>query len=737
MAVMLATFAGLVIVILVGLLWAQPRFRLLQYLFFLRYPLVLGSLAVGLPVVSSYGPAAGMLDNLYVIEHWFAALWLGTATAWLFAVVWLCGELIFRGGDERFRLEFARNEDGGDQANDRWLHAKLGTRARRWGTVLVFMLAGLPMWIVLAMRSTSPGLHVSLAALGYVLVVAGMTRESKQRPLMAVADPLAPFVRLQQKAPWLQRQLESWRISDALRGYGDVRGHQVAALLFNVTALAYIAGAVLLPPWQAPELTQKFPAIVYVLMMLTLAAMVLPSLSYLLDPFRVPTLVCVIVVLLPLHLVSDHDHYFATPARESATSVDSVRAIEQRFADDPEPVLVVVASSGGGGQAAVWTSRVFEGLADEGDWGVRVLDSIGLVSTVSGGSVGAMYWVDAYTPAGPPSDRESIEQLRAAAESPTLEALVWGMVYPDTVRLLLPAASNRWFPLFDRARTMELSWNGRFIASEADPKNAPTLASWSQGVGEGWRPLLIFNATAVESGCRVLLGAASFARDAFAGAIVYPVDQYDLDVSTAARLSASFPYLSPTSRAEVEVVREADGERKSRARTCSDLEIGGQHLVDGGYYDNYGVVTAMQWLDQVLSADQSRRIRKVVIIEIRSMSKQFQRSEVALPGVVAQLTGPLSTLTSVRTSSQIDRNVESLQEFARAWAREGVVIESVAFEAHNEQRLSWSLTADTIDKVRSNWADDPEVVCARRRLCELVGGDACPAAPADGCEGKR
>jgi hypothetical protein len=732
MAVMLATLAALVIVLLVALLWAQPRFRVLQYLFFLRFPLLLGALAIMFPVISSYGPAAGMLDNLYVIDHWFAALMLGIATAWLFAVVWLCGELIFRGADERFRLKFARADDSGDKANEQWLDAKLGARARRRGTVVLFVLAGLPMWIVLALRSTDPGLHVSVAALGFALVVAGMTRESKQRPLMAVADPLESFKRLEQRIPSLQRRLEDWRTRDLLRGYGDVRGHQVALLVFGVTALAYIAGAFLLPPWQAQGLFQKYPAICYVMTMLTLTALVLPSLSYLLDVFRVPTLICAIVVLLPLHLVADHDHYFATPARESFEPVDSVAAIERRFADDPEPVLVVVASSGGGGQAAVWTSRVFEGLADEGDWGVRVLDSIGLVSTVSGGSIGAMYWVDAYSPAGPPSDRESIDRLRDAAQAPTLEALVWGLVYPDSVRLLLPAASNRFFPLFDRARTMEMLWNQRFTASEA-----PTLSNWSQGVGEGWRPLLIFNATAVESGCRVLLGAASFARDAFAGAIVYPVDQYDLEVVTAARLSASFPYLSPTSRAEVEVLREADREREGPARTCSDLEIAGQHIVDGGYYDNYGVVTAMQWLDQVLRADGSRRIRKVVIIEIRSMSKQLQRREDPLPGVVAQLAGPLSTSTSVRTSSQIDRNVESLRQFASAWAREGVTIESVAFEAHNEQRLSWSLTAETIKLIRNNWTDDTEIICARRRLCELVGGRTCPAVPTKGCPGER
>jgi hypothetical protein len=44
MAVMLATFAALVIVVLVGLIWVQPHFRMLQYLFFLRYPLLLGSM---------------------------------------------------------------------------------------------------------------------------------------------------------------------------------------------------------------------------------------------------------------------------------------------------------------------------------------------------------------------------------------------------------------------------------------------------------------------------------------------------------------------------------------------------------------------------------------------------------------------------------------------------------------------------------------------------------------------
>jgi hypothetical protein len=87
----------------------------------------------------------------------------------------------------------------------------------------------------------------------------------------------------------------------------------------------------------------------------------------------------------------------------------------------------------------------------------------------------------------------------------------------------------------------------------------------------------------------------------------------------------------------------------------------------------------------------------------------------------------------VRSSSQIDRNDESLRQFAREWEAKGVTIASVQFEARNEERLSWSLTKATIEAIRNNWTDDPELVCQRRRLCELVGGRECPSMPAEGC----
>jgi hypothetical protein len=55
-----------------------------------------------------------------------------------------------------------------------------------------------------------------------------------------------------------------------------------------------------------------------------------------------------------------------------------------------------------------------------------------------------------------------------------------------------------------------------------------------------------------------------------------------LHVATAARLSAAFPYVSP-------------------ATTLGGNSGRRYHLVDGGYYDNYGLVVTSQWLDDALS----------------------------------------------------------------------------------------------------------------------------------------
>jgi hypothetical protein len=723
-AAMMWFVALAIVAVVTALLLAQRKVRILQYLVLLRFPIVLGTLGMLLPLLTTYGPAAGMLDNLYVLDGPLAGGWVGLASAWLLAINWLNGELIFRAADERFGIAFSRR-DTQPWANDAWLDGWLGSATqRRIATIATLGLGLVPLLVVVALRSPTPGPTTTMTLLGGALVIAWLDWESRKRPLVAAEQRLRAA--LPRAFAALQRRFAGLRDSELLRGYDDLRGHRVALWLLGLTALFYVIGAIVLPPWRELELARQFPAIGYVLTLLTLLALLLPALSFQLDLYRIPPIVALVVLLLPLQLVSDHDHYFVTQPPARAPARTPAQALEQRLATHDEPILVVVAASGGGGQAAVWTSRVFEGLAAQGEWGLRVLDSIGLVSTASGGSIGAMYWVDAYSPAGPPSDAATLARLRAAAEGPSLEALAWGLAYPDALRLVAPALTRAAYGELDRGSAMERVWQRRFTSGEA-----PTLAGWAQGVDEGWRPLHIMNATAVESGCRVLLASGALPHDAFAGAIPLPLAEHDLEVATAARLSAAFPYLSPASRAAHEIVRSPTPEARAGALSCGALDIGGQHLVDGGYYDNYGTVSAMQWLDHVL-LDPNNRVRKVVILEIRSMSKQFTRHDEPSPGLAAQLIGPLSTLMSVRTSSQIDRNDEALDRFAAAWQQRGVTIVRLPLAARNEERLSWSLTQATIEAIRANW-DHDEVVCRMRELCEMFEGESCPALPALGC----
>jgi hypothetical protein len=126
-------------------------------------------------------------------------------------------------------------------------------------------------------------------------------------------------------------------------------------------------------------------------------------------------------------------------------------------------------------------------------------------------------------------------------------------------------------------------------------------------VAKGNKPAVVFNATIVETGERLLLattdsepfrqptnktspGWRDFTR-------LYP--ETDIPVATAARLSATFPFVTPAPR-----IRRGD--------VFADQ----YHVVDGGYYDNYGVATLIEWLDQAMKDAESKPSR-VLILQIR------------------------------------------------------------------------------------------------------------------------
>lgn len=490
--------------------------------------------------------------------------------------------------------------------------------------------------------------------------------------------------------------------------WAGVRIHagQLLALSFLIlSALVYLYEYVYffvllrLPPfWERTRPS----ALAYLLLLLIAVGWVLALVGFLLDRYRIPTLALLAVISVLVNLVSDTDHYFplerGAPTR-SLSPADAVRFWLARHPEPAKPPLVAVAAAGGGIQAAAWTARVLTGLAEDGDIGRRFADSLRLVSSNSGGSVGAMYFVNAYRPTRPgqgaltskTADLEDIVQLSARS---SLEHTAWGLAYPDLWRLLVPFFVRP--RTMDRAWAMEQAWMRPLGSAWLPADSRETISSWRAGVEQGWRPSVMLNSTLVEKGDPVLITNFDMQLPAgyqsFGG--LYPASSTagpgDLSIITAARLSATFPYVTPIARA----VQNGQWRQPEF------------HFADGGYYDNFGLLSLLHWLEPALEAYERGGGRKALIILIRAFPDPGDSAKPARQGWPFEAVGPLRTLMKVRDSAQITRDIYELALFRQAYRGGPQFSGEIAdFEfPFSGAPLSWHLTREQIRNIDDAWS---------------------------------
>lgn len=281
-----------------------------------------------------------------------------------------------------------------------------------------------------------------------------------------------------------------------------------------------------------------------------------------------------------------------------------------------------------------------------------------LASGASGGSVGLAAWS---------ARRTDLLQDQAATRAPhrVEAALGADFVAPDVARLImadLPHAFLGWdFP--DRAEALERAWE-RPWGSPRVASTATTARGMSRGLRQMWdlthegsawsTPVLALNGVSVEDGCRVVASAVDFtvpatfdpdslSNDATNPATsaddrpddaacrgplppaTRPADQpgqkaldvlpstselidylcpnEDVPLSTAAHLSARFPYVSPSGRIVRSSACPAAGGLVPEAAVSYDA--------DGGYFDNSGAGAVTDaWRALVPLAAQTEREAK-------------------------------------------------------------------------------------------------------------------------------
>ncbi len=479
------------------------------------------------------------------------------------------------------------------------------------------------------------------------------------------------------------------------------------------------------------------PSVVYVYASLLLFVWLLAGLNFHLGRLHFSPIVVLLAFIIIGYSIFDIDHEYKVTREESPPPLPTPVEVVQKSKGGKN--LVVVTSEGGGIWAAGWTALALEKLI-----GARteLAHEIRLLSTVSGGSVGAAQYVwgllnDPQYREGKELSPNTLRNIRVKATSSSLEAAAYGVAFRDFPRLV---TGGLYYPIIqdhDRGELLEDEW-ARTAAGTV--KESPTEKETEYRVHKGAKgtelrlldlgaqittgliPAVIFNATVMESGQKVMITPVDFRangvgykRGQTLAEFLFPDPKSgvapagaNLPFWTAARLSATFSFVSPAVRTNV--ANKKAGEQRNQWR---------QHLVDGGYYDNFGVASALDWLQPVLEARRDGKeglnFSRVLIIQLRGFADKQPEQAPSSFGAEAALIGPLDALFAIREGVASSRNSIDVARFINSWNRqlEGKAqLQTVEFAPADTQPkgpLSWHLCKADINNLEKSWNDSKNI----------------------------
>ena len=424
---------------------------------------------------------------------------------------------------------------------------------------------------------------------------------------------------------------------------------------------------------------------------------------------------------------------------------------QARYGPDSKPKIVILAVSGGGIRAAVWTARVLEGLQEAmpGGEGVDFREHVRLITGASGGMVAAALmvadWEGDWADRGQPQLHEADRRLNLGlysailAEQSLLPTFQTAVLRDFSCNLFVPPWQR---VSYDRGRALEEKWmlnaRSRGFGPPAQRRSqweslrqqrrlSPfqrTFADLYDLEAQGRRPSLIFAPMFVEDSRRLLIsnlnlealavpgqhvqkdlgqisqGVATLARSGLECFKLFPQAMNTLEVGTAARLSATFPVISPAVSLPTEPPR---------------------HVVDAGYYDNYGVNLAVLWLVENREA-LLRHCSGVALVEIRAFPLQAQGFEpgreapvqpeaaTLIADTLGALSAPLRAVFRARFNVGYYRNNELLavarQLFPQDPEARSAYLQRFILELDTKAALSWYISDEEKRRISQGFLSD-------------------------------
>lgn len=663
---------GIGIIAIAVVVWWHIPDSFWKYLFFLRAPILWGLLLVTLPLIATLWLPA-MLRNLFVLRGpWQLISVIVSANMAAIGVI-INAYMLLKGAPDRFGLS-------------PWLEI-----SDIWQYGLAIALS-LPICFTsyklskeeIKEKNPIQGVIFSVL-LSLVLLFAVIQTKTWIFTNFANNKLLISFVEF-----ITRHKTEGYIIGTQPKPQQFLEGHLSNIAFFIVAFIVYgIIGWKFQPQSQPSDKKKEAAALMYVMLIIMMIAPLSGSLTFYFDYYRVPVFLLFVVIVALMYALFKVDHFFELNLNEANKydPKDFKKAIEKRLEyqeEEKEKTLVVVCASGGGIQAAGWIVQVLTGLQDM--LGNSFTKSIGFISSVSGGSVGTMYYLDRFADKGYPESKE-FENIFKSATEDSLDAVGWGLAYPDLWRIIgLPFLAPK---MCDRGKVIETDWQGEL----KNPNSKQFLSTWSEQILNGKIPIPIFNATLVEDGRRFLISPMTFCKPSSNKSVDFNTlyAGYDIDVVTAARLSATFSYVSPISR------------------YVGENPKGNYHIADGGYFDNSGMVTMVEWLNEWLDPQKGLNIKRVLLLQINAFPESTPSKSKIEGGWFQAIIGPLLTLFSVRDTTQLSRVSTEVELLQQRWKNQVKIAYCPIFfpkngkNGENKPPLSWQLTEKQKQNIKNGW----------------------------------
>lgn len=324
-------------------------------------------------------------------------------------------------------------------------------------------------------------------------------------------------------------------------------------------------------------------------------------------------------------------------------------------AKDSIPIYII-SSEGGGIRSAFWTTGL---LIKLDSLFPDLMNKTYAFSGVSGGSVGEMFYLA--------MRRDSLhENWPKILGADYLAGALAGLTIGEAFQSVLPFSWSK----LNRANVLEDDWSKEYNKQTGKNTLDMSLHSFYQNSGYS-QPNLFFNATQVESGKKAIVSNLKLGEN-FEGDIdLLETVNKTISLKSAALLSARFPGISPTALVTDE----------------TDKDWG--KIVDGGYYDNSGLMTALHIVRIIQESSDSVKIKPVILF-IRNANTASRQSS----GVSSELTAPVNAFYQSWTA-KTEQTIRDMSWLSKKLNFQFIQLE-LSYEAEGRESiypLGWTLSS--------------------------------------------